>query len=125
LEWSLFCAWFIGRLTVLVLAFDSMSLRAVCEDAAQANTELGPAVAEALRHRLADLRAATSPADLIAGSPRVLHVGAYEYMSVNLTEGFRMVFAPNHVKNPRDAANGIDWTKVSRIKIIEIARCQP
>jgi len=41
-------------------------------------------------------------------------------MALNLRDGFRIVFVPNHVKNPRDGANRIDWGKISRIKIIGI-----
>jgi hypothetical protein len=104
----------------LVIAFDSLSLRAVCENAEQADSELGPVVAQTLRKRLADLRAATSATDLVAGGPRVLNDGDLEYMALNLRDGFRILFVPNHVKNPRDSANRIDWAKIGRIKIIGI-----
>jgi hypothetical protein len=106
---------------VLVIAFASQSLRAICENPTTADTELGPAVAQTLRNRLADLRAATSLSDLVAGSPRILNHRS-QCMAVNLREGFQMIFAPNHVNNPRDGRNGIDWTKVRRIKIVEISR---
>lgn len=108
------------RATALVIAFDSLSLRAVCENVEQADSELGPVVAQTLRKRLADLRAATSPTDLVAGSPRVLNDGDLEYMALNLREGFRVVLVPNHVKNPRNRANRIEWAKINRIKIIGI-----
>ena len=104
----------------MVIAFDSLSLRAVCENAEEADLELGLAVAQTLRKRLADLRAATSPTDLVAGGPRVLNDGDLEYMAINLRDGFRIKFVPNHVKNPLDNANRIDWAKISRIKIIGI-----
>lgn len=104
----------------MVIAFDSLSLRAVCENADQADSELGPVVAQSLRNRLADLRAATSPKDLTAGSPRVLNNGDLEYMTLNVREGFRILFVPNHVNNPHDSANRIEWARVSRIKIIGI-----
>jgi hypothetical protein len=93
----------------------------MCEDAAHADSQLGPVVAQSLRNRLADLRAASSPKDLVVGGPRVIGNGDAEYMILNLRDGYRMLFAPNHVKNPRDNANRIEWAKVSRIKIIEIS----
>ena len=51
------------------LAFESRWLRTVCENEADADRELGLAVAETLRHRLADLLAATSIDDILAGKP--------------------------------------------------------
>jgi hypothetical protein len=112
----------VGRLTVVVLAFASLSLRALCEDAAQADTELGLAAGQALRRRVADLRAATSPSDLIVGKPCVVHDGNHEVMSLSLDDDFRVKLVANHAKNPRTTENQIDWAKVSRIKIVEIAR---
>lgn len=106
---------------MLVIAFASQSLRALCENPATADTELGPEVAQALRSRLADLRAATSLSDLVAGSPRILNHRRL-CMAVNLRDGFQMIFAANHVHNPRDGQNGIDWAKVRRIKIVEISK---
>jgi hypothetical protein len=56
----------------LELAFDSKSLRTTCESERQAKLELGDVVAEVLKHRLADLLAAKSVKDLVAGQPRLL-----------------------------------------------------
>jgi hypothetical protein len=104
----------------LVIAFDSLELRAVCEDADKANTELGDATARTLRTRLSDLGAASSPLDLVAGSPRLVTDGDLEYMVVDLHGGSRIEFVPNHVNNPRDGTHHIRWEKVGRIKIIGI-----
>ena len=48
----------------LELAFESKELRDVCENEAEAKRQLGDSVAEMLKHRLADLNAATSPGTL-------------------------------------------------------------
>ena len=104
----------------MVIAFDSLWLRAVCENREEADAELGPAVARVLRSRLADLDAANSATDLIAGSPRVITEGDFEYMAVNLQDGMRIEFMANYVKNPADGADHIVWANVSRIKIIGI-----
>lgn len=109
-----------GRATALVIAFDSLWLRAVCEGADKADSELGAVVARMLRNRLADLSAASSPMDLVAGGPRVIKDGDLEYMVISLQNGFRIELVPNHVNNPRDRADRIDWARVSRIKIIGI-----
>ncbi len=111
---------FCWKATILVIAFDSRSLRALCENADQADSELGPVAARTLRSRLADLDAATSPSDLVAGSPRVLGDGDDERMELNVGEDLRILFVSNHKENPRNGSNRIDWPKVSRIRIIGI-----
>ncbi len=100
------------------LAFDSKSLRAVCENEAEAKLELGATVAEILKHRLADLRAATSVKDLVAGRPRIS--ADREHMIVDLCDGYRIVFKANHPKNPKSDTEDVDWERVSRIKILRI-----
>jgi plasmid maintenance system killer protein len=103
------------------LAFASKTLREVCEDEEQAERRFGKKVAESLKHRLADLEAAPTATDLIAGRPQLQNpTGNY---SVRLVNGFCLEFAANHVKNPRDKNNGVDWKKVSRIQIMRIGKC--
>jgi plasmid maintenance system killer protein len=104
----------------LELAFETKELRDVCENEGEAKRQFGNTVAEVLKHRLADLDAAASPNDLIAGNPR-LEPGN-DAMTVDLSEGYHLVFAPNHPHNPTAAAGDIDWGKVSRIRILRIGR---
>ena len=63
----------------LELAFNSRELRSICEHEPTAKDALGAEIAEALRRRLADLRAATSIADLIVGNPHTVEVGSKNY----------------------------------------------
>ena len=102
------------------LAFDSKPLRTICEKEVDAKRELGPAVAEVLKHRLADMWAATSIKDLVAGRPRLLHPAEYKHMVVDLRDGYQIVFCANHTNNPITESGKIDWSRVSRIKIIRI-----
>lgn len=110
------------RTGTLELAFASKSLRTICENQAHARRELGPAVSEILKHRLADLLAATSVKDLIAGRPRVLDGTDTQQITVDLCNGYRMVFCANHSRNPFTEAGQIDWNKVSRVKVLRIER---
>lgn len=100
------------------LAFDSKSLRTICESEAQARLELGAEVAEVLKHRLADLRAATSTKDLVAGRPRIS--ADRQHMVVDLCDGHRIIFKPNHTKLPKMDSGDIDWARVTRIKLLRI-----
>ncbi len=104
------------------LAFDFRPLRTICESEAHAKDELGVTVAEMLKHRLADLRAAVSIRDLVAGRPCLLQGTADLCMTLDLCEGYRLVFCANHPKNPVSSTGGVDWLKVSRVKIMRIER---
>jgi hypothetical protein len=104
----------------LELAFHSKALRTICEMEFQADLEFGAAVARVLRHRLADLRAARSAMDLVAGRPRALDEPDGDCMVVDLCDGRRIVFAANHTNNPMTEANHVDWARVNRVKILRI-----
>jgi hypothetical protein len=104
----------------LQLAFESKQLRTICEDEVQAKVELGETVAKTLKHRLADLRAATSFKDLVAGRPHLLPEPAANNMAVDLCAGLRLVFTANHVSNATNPENNLNWNRVTRIKILRI-----
>jgi hypothetical protein len=104
----------------LELAFETKLLRTICESEAHAKQELGPTVAEFLKHRLADLHAALSVMDIVVGQPRVLDNVSHEHMVVNLCDDYRLVFCANHPKNPLTGDGKLDWSRVRRIKIIRI-----
>lgn len=102
------------------LAFETKQIRTVCEDEVQAKVELGETVAKMLKHRLADLRAATSVKDLVAGKPRLLPKPEANNMAIDLGDEWQLVFMPNHVSNPMTQENNLDWSRVTRIKILRI-----
>lgn len=99
------------------LAFETRELRDICEIEAEAQKCLGAEVAEMLKRRLADLDAATSPNDLVAGHPQLSEDKGT--MLLQLSAGFRIVFTPNH---PSKARESVDWSGVSRIRILRIER---
>jgi hypothetical protein len=102
----------------LELAFETKDLRTLCEIEAEAKRKLKGPVAEMLKHRVADLKAALSLSDLVAGRPRLGDTP--ETMLVDLRDGYRLVFAANHQRNPRASSGDIDWPRVSRIRITAI-----
>jgi hypothetical protein len=104
----------------LEIAFDSKALRETCEIEASAEAQIGKAAARALKHRLADLFAVASPQELLAGRPRVLQ--DQDVMSVELSDGYRLIFEPNHLNNPMTAEMRTEWTRVNRIKLLRIER---
>lgn len=116
--WSLVSRKDLRGIRKLELAFDSRALRTVCESEAEARRELGTAMADILKRRLADLRAATSVRDLVAGNPRVGPDG--QIMLLDLADGYRLVIKANHINNPLTGTAGLDWEQVTRVKIIRI-----
>ena len=104
----------------LELTFDSRLLRRRCENKAKAQNDFGDKVAKKLWARLADMRAAESPKDLLAGRPTVLTYANRECMSVALLHGFRILFCPNHNSVPLLKDGSVDWALISRIKILQI-----
>jgi hypothetical protein len=101
----------------LELSFAKKSLRELCESSAKANRKLGIDAANELRRRVADLRAATSVHDLLVGQPR--GSGADE-IALDVGTSFEITFCANHNTVPRLESGAIDWSKVSRVKILGI-----
>ena len=104
------------------LAFDSEGLRSLCEDESVATRELGAVASDLLRHRLADLRAASSIADLLVGRPRMVVSAEIEQLVIDLNNGFVIVLQANHPKNPIKEGEGLDWEAISRLKVVHIGR---
>jgi proteic killer suppression protein len=107
----------------LELAFSTQELRTLCEAEAAADRRLGAAAGGALRKRLADLRAASNMAEfmkLVGGC--ATRGRNKDQIEVDLVEGAIVVLGPNHVKTPRTTPRGIDWSQVSRVKILRIGR---
>ena len=101
------------------LSFETRDLRRTCESEVKANQRYGDEVAGALRRRLADLRAAATVHDLVAGvSDAVTDEPGIRF--VELGSGYRMIVAANHPKNPETSTGEVDWERVRRVKIIEI-----
>lgn len=101
-------------------AFHSKTLRGICENEAQARRALGPNVAQRLKHRLADMQAAQIVKELVAGKPFELDGTRRGQISVDLGDRYRIIFCANHNANPTTESGSVDWSKVTRIKIINI-----
>ena len=101
------------------LAFETKLLRDQCERRELAEAEFGMTVAKTLRNRLADIRAAQTLTDLIAGRPRWVDP-LRKTLTVDLTDRYRMVLSVNHPvlgnRSPRLSADNIHRVKLLRIE---------
>jgi hypothetical protein len=97
------------------LAFATKALRSLCEEEGTAVEKFGTKVAAELRARIADLRAADSVADIVAGTPQFFDDDPR--MTISVLEALEIVLRPNHLSVPSDAEGRIDWSRVRRLKI--------
>lgn len=104
------------------ISFQDTSIRTICEREDRARRCLGREVAAVLKHRIADLWAATSIADLVVGNPREMTQADGSTMCMDLCCGYQLIFCANHVRNPLLKCDKVDWSRVSRIKILRIER---
>lgn len=101
------------------LAFNSLRLRSWCENSEEALLSFKAVVVEHLQNRLADIRAAGSPMDLIAGSPNFTD-GRVPRLTVLLADTHIMTCTVNHATPTRDTSGNIDWSRVRRLRIMSI-----
>lgn len=73
-------------------------------------------MAEELKRRLSDLRAAASVEEMPVAPQKVDGWCVFE-----LRGGYKLVASPNHVKTPMKSGR-TDWRKVIRLKVISIER---
>lgn len=105
------------------LAFSTEELRTLCEAEAAADRRLGPTGGTALRSRLADLRAASNVAELLAlAGTRARQGAAKDQLMIDLVDDAVLLFGPNHMKTPRTTSRDVDWSQVSRVKILRVGR---
>ncbi len=102
------------------IAFKNKKLRELCEIKKKAEAELGSDGAKKLRTRMSDLEAAAYVCELTAGHPHPLEPDKLREFSVDLADGKRLVFEPNHDPIPLNKHNNTDWAKVTAITIVFI-----
>jgi hypothetical protein len=102
----------------LELAFDTMALRDICESDEMARRKLGVKVAAGLKRRLSDFQAMDSFDELPTARPKKNSNSC----TFSLPDGWRLVVTVGHGDNPTLASGSIDWSKVTRIKILSIEK---
>lgn len=104
----------------LEVAFRSKELRSTCESPARAKRELGDSAAAALRRYLADLEAVETVAELVEMGLDFENCGSkVGLIRFGLSEGRHLYCEVNHQHVPMSGET-VDWTKVSRLKVIHI-----
>ena len=99
------------------LSFKNKKIKELCEKRAVADQKLGAACARKLRARLDDLDAASRVTDLTAGNPHPLKGNRLGQFALDLTGGWRLVFAPALDPLPLRDDQSIDWSQVTIVCI--------
>ncbi len=102
------------------IAYKNKKIRELCENRKKAEADLGSDCSRKLRTRLSDLEAAENVYELTAGRPHPLEPDSLREFSVDLSDGKRLVFKPDHEPIPLNEHNNTDWAKVTEIIIVYI-----
>lgn len=102
----------------LELAFKTKKIREICEDKDKAESALGTDAAGLLQAGISELLAAASVDELLTGNLGKLSDKPPTY-GLDYEYG-KIIFSPNHVKNPLLPNGLIDWPKVKYIQILKI-----
>lgn len=103
------------------LAFRTRRLRTLCQEHDEAVKAMGKPAADALRTRVADLRAVTYLAELPAGRPTVAD-GDPPQLYFDLQGGWSLLTAVGHQDVPRTDEGDLDQTRVRRVHVLEISQ---
>jgi hypothetical protein len=97
-----------------------MELRALCDDESVAFQRLGTDAADALKHRLADIRAADSIDDVVAGRPQRGKYLDSDCIRFELAGSHQLTVVPNHAPPRNDAHGHTVWDKVRRVRVVAL-----
>jgi proteic killer suppression protein len=103
--------------------FQGRKLEKVCSDPHQLTRKYGPACAKLLGLRLNQLRVAENLEAMRRISQARCHelkVNRAGTLAVDLAQPYRLIFEPAHDPIPRKADGGLDWTKVTTVRILAI-----
>jgi proteic killer suppression protein len=103
--------------------FISRKLQSVCNSEKEMRARFGKPLAERLQQRLAELKAAETLEDIRRLPPARCHELSQNrkgQLVVDLVQPKRLIFEPDHNPVPRKPDGGLDWSHVTRIRVIEI-----
>ena len=102
------------------ITFKDKKLRKLCEVEKEAQRKLGTKCARKLRSRLADLMAAATVTELVSGRPHPLQGDRAGEFALALDGGKRLVFESANNPVPLNEDDGIDWSRVTSVRIVFI-----
>lgn len=104
------------------IIYAKADLQELCNDGRVATKKLGAACAKKLRRRLDDLAAARMLAvcRVLPGRCHELKGDLAGCLAMDLDGGSRLIFRPDQEPVPTTADGGLDWSGVTRIRIVMV-----
>ena len=102
------------------ITYASKTIQRLCEEDKNQRKQLGEKRAKRLKNRLAELRAVENVNQLQLGRPHALTADRAGQYSVDLDGPMRLLFEPTDQPPPTLPAGGIDWQRVSSVRLLEI-----
>jgi proteic killer suppression protein len=105
------------------VSFASRKMQKTCSSEKEMKREWGAVLAKKLQQRLMELKAAETLEDISRLPPARCHEltgNRKGQLSVDVTQPYRLIFAPDHDPAPRKPDGGLDWTKVTKVVVLEV-----
>ena len=103
------------------IIFNSTKMEKICNDSRKTQKYFGSIRAKIIRRRLDELRAADTLEDmrsLPSARCHELSQNRKGQLSVDLDHPYRLLFVPEHAPVPTKADGGLDWSRVTAIRIL-------
>jgi hypothetical protein len=104
------------------LSFDTVKLRQICENFVSAKRSLGSLAGKSLHARLADLRASSSPLEMVNMGFAGFRKSSDARIFIYIEGGYAVEAVVSNRPEPRLGDGRLDWNQVSRLKILSIER---
>jgi len=105
------------------IRFAKSKLHSLCNDERKLRGAFGVACARRIQRRLAELQAAESLEDL-RNLPQArcheLTADRKGQLAVDVEHPMRLIFEPDHQPVPTKPDGGLDWSRVTQIRVLEI-----
>jgi len=105
------------------VSFASRKMQKTCSSKKEMRRVWGAVLTKKLQQRLMELKAAGTLEDISRLPPARCHelVGDRKgQLSVDVTHPHRLIFAPDHDPVPRKPDGGLDWTRVTKVVVLEV-----
>jgi len=106
----------------LEISYADKKIRNICDSEAVALRRLPPNVVKALMRRLTDLNSASNIMDVPLGNPREISGDPPGEYRLYLVDGYYLMFCAVDLKMPINHKNKVDWSRVSRLKLLRIIK---
>lgn len=106
----------------MIISFGDLEIRKLCEDEHSAIASFGRFFADKLFSRISDLMSSESIHDLPVGNPQPWGEFPHELYKIDIDKNYILVFCASNPKKTYLNNGHLDWSCVSRIKLLKIEK---